>query len=852
MVESPPIPERILAPLSKLRGNSGTRRWLEQALASGRLPHALLISGPRGIGKRTLALSVAGHLLCEVRSACGSCAACRALRKGHALAHVRVHPEEGSRVIKIQQIRELSRAMHLAAPGDRGRLVVIEGAERMGPEAQDALLKTLEEPPPGNLLLLLAERPDAILPTVRSRCQRLALGRLGDEDLQALVDSWQLRPRLPLAAAAGCPGRLAALADPELPELREGLLALLADARLAHSHGAWAALLHRGLPAKVDRNPIRQRALRAWELLAGMARDLAFFSVAAAFSAVRTGEGAATGATMLRHPDLEACLRAIADDPSWRQLATWSDPSSLRDRLARARQRIDGALDPAAALLGCIRGRDDADASPRRNHAGRRTMKSYTTVRYGHIRRRGLFAVETREEVEPGDVCLVRTSRGEELGTVLTWPTGREGEGRPGCGSGACGSCASVQGRVLRKARDAEVEGFRELERQGTRDEIVAARKFAQDRGMTLRVLDAEYLFERNKLVIQYSAEQRLDVTALVRDLGQRFDTRIEMFQVGARDEARLVGDMASCGRELCCRTFLHDLKPVSMRMAKQQKKTLDPTKISGQCGKLKCCLRYEDEVYVELQKSMPKRGVWVEIEAGVGRIVTIDLLLQRVVVRPARRPPDRPRLRTAGDGPGRSQARRAGWQPAAEEGQAPGRAAAIREERTAAAPRARARAGSSARRCRGRSRRHGHHRGGPRAPSPGAAAAWPRPRGRPRRVSRWWRGHGADTGPRARRIGREPLRRFFAGPQRHAPPPQAAIPPGGARRVLGGRSFRVRSGPDTADISPCPRTAWAIGFRPFSRSRDMSTPGLSLDDRIEKLAADVGRYSAEGLSLRV
>jgi hypothetical protein len=118
-----------------------------------------------------------------------------------------------------------------------------------------------------------------------------------------------------------------------------------------------------------------------------------------------------------------------------------------------------------------------------------------------------------------------------------------------------------------------------------------------------------------------------------VKDLATEYRTRIEMRQIGVRDEARLLAEYEHCGRELCCRTFMKDLQPVTMRMAKLQKTTLDPTKISGRCGRLMCCLRFEDETYSELKKALPKRGTPVRIEAGEGEIISSEVLAQRVTV---------------------------------------------------------------------------------------------------------------------------------------------------------------------------------------------------------------------------
>lgn len=259
-------------------------------------------------------------------------------------------------------------------------------------------------------------------------------------------------------------------------------------------------------------------------------------------------------------------------------------------------------------------------------------MRRLTTVRYGRQNLRGLFTVETDEELKGGDTCVVRSARGTELGVVLAKPI-EDGQGEAGCGESACGSCATSQGTVLRRATPEELQRALVHKKEGVMTEIRYARERSREQHLGMKIIGAEYLFEKEKLILHFSSNGRIEFHQFVRELAGKFSTRIELKPIGARDEARLVGDVASCGRELCCKSFLHDLQPVSMRMAKQQKKTLDPTKIAGQCGKLKCCLRYEDSVYVELQKTLPKRGAFVRIEHGLARVLNTDLLLQKLVV---------------------------------------------------------------------------------------------------------------------------------------------------------------------------------------------------------------------------
>jgi cell fate regulator YaaT (PSP1 superfamily) len=135
--------------------------------------------------------------------------------------------------------------------------------------------------------------------------------------------------------------------------------------------------------------------------------------------------------------------------------------------------------------------------------------------------------------------------------------------------------------------------------------------KFVRDMNLPMKIVEAEHLFGGERIVVYFSSGGRVDFRDLVRRLAKEYQTRIELRQVGSRDEARLISDFESCGQECCCRRFLKILDPVNMRMAKLQKATLDPSKISGHCGRLKCCLRYEDEIYKILKEQMPRKNSW-------------------------------------------------------------------------------------------------------------------------------------------------------------------------------------------------------------------------------------------------
>jgi hypothetical protein len=151
---------------------------------------------------------------------------------------------------------------------------------------------------------------------------------------------------------------------------------------------------------------------------------------------------------------------------------------------------------------------------------------------------------------------------------------------------------------------------------------------------MEMKLVRAEYLFDGSKIIFYFTADGRVDFRELVKDLAHHFHTRIEMRQIGVRDEAKLTGGIGICGRELCCCTFLTEFAPVSVKMAKEQGLALNPNKISGQCGRLLCCLGYEFETYCSLRKALPKCGRKVAIGGKEGEVIDQDILAQKVRVR--------------------------------------------------------------------------------------------------------------------------------------------------------------------------------------------------------------------------
>ena len=186
--------------------------------------------------------------------------------------------------------------------------------------------------------------------------------------------------------------------------------------------------------------------------------------------------------------------------------------------------------------------------------------------------------------------------------------------------------------RVLRVARRNEIRQYREnLQFEKKAEEY--CRQFARDLGLEMKLVRVERLFDRSKVIFYYTAEGRIDFRELVKQLVRALRTRIEMRQIGVRNETAMCGGLAACGQELCCSAFIQQFAPVSIRMAKEQSLPLDPEKISGICGRLLCCLLYEYELYQELSQSLPKIGKKIRTPVGPCQVVRYNIFRQTVVL---------------------------------------------------------------------------------------------------------------------------------------------------------------------------------------------------------------------------
>jgi len=307
---------------------------------------------------------------------------------------------------------------------------------------------------------------------------------------------------------------------------------------------------------------------------------------------------------------------------------------------------VDETFVPADAPASTADVQAEPDAQAEKDGTGAasadlsRPPRPTAVVRYGAMRSIGEFRHNSETPIPRGTKVVIRSERGVELGEVVV----------PICAECDRRHLTSDQlkqfirdngpdypfrrdGRVLRLANPQDVIDYRHLE-QSAREATAYCRQIIRDLSLDMRLVAVEHLLGGESLVFYFAAEHRVDFREMVRMLACQYRTRIEMRQVGARDEARLVADYERCGQQCCCQSFMKDLRPVSMRMAKTQKATLDQSKISGRCGRLMCCLRYEDATYEQLRKKLPRKNTWIRTAGGVaGRVLDAQIITQLVKI---------------------------------------------------------------------------------------------------------------------------------------------------------------------------------------------------------------------------
>lgn len=224
--------------------------------------------------------------------------------------------------------------------------------------------------------------------------------------------------------------------------------------------------------------------------------------------------------------------------------------------------------------------------------------------------------------IAQGDYVIVETARGIEFGKVYLGITDMKNE-----------DISKPLKPVIRIAN--EEDHKQHLENESRRDETMAiCQELIQKRNLDMKLVDVEFTISGNKVIFYFTADGRVDFRELVKDLASVFHMRIELRQVGSRDEAKMLGGIGNCGKSLCCTTWLSDFQPVSIKMAKNQNLSLNPTKISGVCGRLMCCLKYENDLYIKLRDGIPDNGEKVKTPDGMGKVFDTNILEETVRVR--------------------------------------------------------------------------------------------------------------------------------------------------------------------------------------------------------------------------
>lgn len=226
------------------------------------------------------------------------------------------------------------------------------------------------------------------------------------------------------------------------------------------------------------------------------------------------------------------------------------------------------------------------------------------------------------EAFDEGDFVIVDTARGVVFGEVTQKNTLVDDD-----------TVIKPLREVVRRATKEDISKNEENHRK-EKEALAVCEKKVDEHGLDMKLVDVEYVFDGSKMLFYFTSDGRVDFRELVKDLASTFHTRIELRQIGVRDEAKLLGGLGICGQPFCCSRFLNDFYPVSIRMAKDQGLSLNPTKISGCCGRLMCCLNYEQNVYDELLKITPRVGATVKTPQGIGQVMSVSLLEQKVKVR--------------------------------------------------------------------------------------------------------------------------------------------------------------------------------------------------------------------------
>lgn len=247
-------------------------------------------------------------------------------------------------------------------------------------------------------------------------------------------------------------------------------------------------------------------------------------------------------------------------------------------------------------------------------------MHNILGVRFREVGKIHYFAWQSNNILK-GDTIIAETKTGVEAGTVMTVLNAQNFSGN-----------ILPSEKIIRKATDDDMKSLENKKSEEAEAGKVCKKKIAEHK-LKMKLIDVEYMFNRGKIIFYFVSESRVDFRGLVKELAHIFKTRIELRQVGIRDEAKMLGGLGMCGKPFCCATFLNDFQPVSIKMAKDQGMSLNPTKLSGTCGRLMCCLKYEEEAYRDIMRRMPAVGSSVITPEGKGRVVSQKIIAETINV---------------------------------------------------------------------------------------------------------------------------------------------------------------------------------------------------------------------------